>query len=174
MGPAGIWGRCYGVVPLFRFTGLNRPLVVQVRRCNDIDFPAIVSYPLRQRLMVHGAGADRTLPVPGVATEEDGWTQAEEHEDIQDDVAFADGAWNENAAVFEQKDPLDTVLALDADDAVPDDEVVKEAEAAAVEGEAVDFPEVDADREDETTLRDAVAEEVLAPAGGATSDRVAC
>ena len=80
-------------------------------------------------------------------------------------MAFADGAWNENAAVFEQKDPLDTVLALDADDAAPDDEVVKEAEAAVVEGEAVDFPEVDADRKDEATLRDGVAEEVLVPAG---------
>ena len=96
--------------------------------------------------------------------EEDGWTQTEEHEDIQDDVEFADGAWNANAAVFEQKDPLDTVLALDADDAAPNDEVVKEAEAAAVEDEAVDYPEVDADRK-EATLRDAVAEEVLVPAG---------
>ena len=66
--------------------------------------------------------------------------------------------------MFELKDPLDTVLALDVDDAVTDDEVVKEAEAAAVEGVAVDFPEVDADRKDEAVLRDAVAEEVLAPA----------
>ena len=49
----------------------------------------------------------------------------------------------------------------------PSDEVVKEAEAAAVEGEAVDFPEVDADRKDEATLRDVVAEEVLVPAVGA-------
>ena len=48
-----------------------------------------------------------------------------------------------------------------------DDEVVKEAEAAAVERVSVDFPEVDADRKDEAVLRDAVAEEVLAPAGGA-------
>ena len=87
-------------VPLFRFTGSNRPSVVHVRRSIDIDFPEIVSYALRQRLMVHGAVADRTLPDPGVAAEEDGWTPAEEHEDIQDDVAFADGAWNENAAVF--------------------------------------------------------------------------
>ena len=31
------------------------------------------------------------------------WTLAEEHEDIWDDVTFAEGAWNENAAVFEQK-----------------------------------------------------------------------
>ena len=44
---------------------------------------------------------------------------------------------------------------------------VKEAEAAAVEGEVVDFLEVDADRKDEATLRDVVAEEVLVPARGA-------
>ena len=99
--------------------------------------------------------------------EEDGWTQAEEHEDIQDDVAFVDGDWNENSAVFEQKDPLDTVLALDAGDASPDDEVVKEAEVVTVEGEAVDFPEVDADVKDEATLRDVVTEEVLVPTVGA-------
>ena len=85
---------------------------MHVRRCNDIDFPEIVSYPLRQRLRVHGAIADRTLPVPGVATEEDGWALAEESEDIQDEVVFADGAWNENAAVFELKDSLDTIADL--------------------------------------------------------------
>ena len=43
-----------------------------------------------------------------------------------------------------------------------------------VEGVSVDFPEVDADRKDEAVLRDAVAEEVLAPAGESTSDQVAC
>ena len=99
--------------------------------------------------------------------EEDGRTLAEEHEDIQDDVAFVDGDWNENSAVFEHKDPLDTVLALDADDATPDDEVVKEAEASAVEGEVVDFPEVDADRKDEATLHDVVTKEMLVPTVGA-------
>ena len=49
--------------------------------------------------------------------EEDGWTLAEKHEDIQNDVVFVDVDWNEHAAVFKQKDLLDTVLALDADDA---------------------------------------------------------
>ena len=49
----------------------------------------------------------------------------------------------------------------------PSDEVVKEAEAAAVEGEAVDFPEVDADSKDEATLRDVVTEEVLVSVVGA-------
>ena len=94
--------------------------------------------------------------------EEDGTTLAEEHENIQDDVAFTDGAWNENAAVFEQKDPLDTVLASNADNAAPNDEVVKEAETVAMEAEAVDLPEVDDDRME--TLCDVVTEEVLVPA----------
>ena len=59
------------------------------------------------------------------------------------------------------------MLALDADDAAPNDKVVKEAEAVIVEGEAVDLPEVDVDRKDEATLRDVVTEEVLVPAVGA-------
>ena len=109
--------------------------------------------------LVHGDGHGKRMEAN--TNEEVVWTLAEEHEDIQDDVAFVDGAWNKNAAVFEQKYPSDSVFALDADDAAPNDEVVKEAEAAAVEGEAVDFPEVDADGKHEATLRDAVAEEVL-------------
>ena len=83
--------------------------------------------------------------------EEDVWTPAEEHEDIQDDVAFVDGDRNKNYAAYEQKYSLDSVLALDANDAAPDDEVVKEAEAVIVEGEAVDLPGVDFDRKDEAT-----------------------
>ena len=99
--------------------------------------------------------------------EEDVWALAEEHENIQDDVAFVDGDWNKNAAVFEQKYPLDSVCALDADNAAPDNEVVKEAETVTVEVEAADFPEVDVDRKNEATLRNVVTEGVLVPAMGA-------
>ena len=53
--------------------------------------------------------------------EEYGWTL----ENIQDDVTFAEGAWNENAAVFEQKYPSGGVLALDANDAAPNDKVIR-------------------------------------------------
>ena len=95
------------------------------------------------------------------------WTLAEEHEDVQDDVAFVDGAGNEHAAEFEQKYPLDGVLALDANDVAPNDKVVKEAEAVIVEGEAVNLPEVYDDRKDEATLCDVMSEEVLVPAKGA-------
>ena len=42
--------------------------------------------------------------------EEDSWTLAEKHENIHDDVVFVDVDWNENAAVFKQKDLLDTVF----------------------------------------------------------------
>ena len=86
------------------------------------------------------------------------------HEEIRDGVAFSEGAWYENAAVFEQIVPLNTVLTLDADDAASDDEVLKEAEVADAEGEFVDFPELDAYRKKEASLRDAVDEEVLVPA----------
>ena len=63
------------------------------------------------------------------------------------------------------------MLALDANDAAPDDEVVKEAEAVTLEGEAVDLPDVDLDRKDEATLHDVVTEEVLVPAVGAPQTR---
>ena len=79
-------------------------------------------------------------------------------------MTFAEGAWNENAAEFEQKYPLDGVLALDANDVTPNDKVVKEAEAVIVKGEAVNLPEVYVDRKDEATLRDVVTGEVLVPA----------
>ena len=59
------------------------------------------------------------------------------------------------------------MLALDADDAASDNEVVKEAETAIVEGEAVDLPEVYDDRKDEATLCRVMTEEVLVPAKGA-------
>ena len=95
-----------------------------------------------------------------------GWTLVEEYEDFQDDVTFADDVWNENAAAFEQKYSLDIALALDANDAASDNETVKEAETAIVEGEDVDLPEVYDDRKDEATLCDVVTEEVLVPAKG--------
>ena len=74
--------------------------------------------------LVHGDGHGKNQ-MEANTNEEFVWTLAEEHEDIQGDVAFVDGAWNENAAVFEQKDLLDALLALDADNVVPNDEVVE-------------------------------------------------
>ena len=47
-------------------------------------------------------------------------------------MVFVDVDWNEYAAVFKQNYPLDTVSALDTDNAMPDDEVMKEAETVIV------------------------------------------
>ena len=47
------------------------------------------------------------------------------------------------------------------------DEVVKETEAVSVEGEAIDFPEMDVDGKDEVTLRDVEIEGMLVPSMGA-------
>ena len=82
--------------------------------------------------LVHGDG-DGKNRMEANTNQEVVWTLAEKHEDIQDDVAFVDGDWNEDVVVFEQKYPLDSVVALDADDAVTDDEVMKEAETLIVE-----------------------------------------
>ena len=60
--------------------------------------------------LVHGDGHGKRMEAN--TNEEVVWTLAEEHEDIQDDVAFVDGAWNKDAAVFEQKYPSDSVLAF--------------------------------------------------------------
>ena len=55
------------------------------------------------------------------------------------------------------------LLASNAENAAPNDEVVKDAETLAVEGEAVDLSEVDDDRKGEVGSH-----------SGSTSDRVAC
>ena len=81
---------------------------------------------------VHGDG-DGKNRMEANMNQEVFWTLAEGHEDIHDDVAFVHGAWNKNAAEFEQKYPIDSVLPLDADDAVTDDEKMKEAETLIVE-----------------------------------------
>ena len=71
IGPAGAWGSCYGVIPLAIFTGARRPSRAALRRTMDVTFPDEIPFPLRQRLALHGAVADRALPVPAIA--EDTW-----------------------------------------------------------------------------------------------------
>ena len=85
-----------------------------------------------------------------------------------DDVVFVDGNWNKNSAVFQQKDLSDIVSVSVADDVVPNDEVLNVDETETLEGEVVvDFPAMDADKENETSLRKVVIEEVLVPVVGA-------
>ena len=48
--------------------------------------------------------------------------------EFPDHVVFADGDWNKNSAVLEQKDLAGAVSVFVADDAVPNSEVLKVAE----------------------------------------------
>ena len=52
--------------------------------------------------LVHGDGHGKNR-MEANTNQEVVWRLAEGHEDVQDDVAFVDGAWNKNAAEFEQK-----------------------------------------------------------------------
>jgi len=66
LGPASIWGSCYGVIPLARFTSNKRPSRAALRRTTDVVFPEVPTFPLKQRLALHGAVADRSLPGPAI------------------------------------------------------------------------------------------------------------
>ena len=55
--------------------------------------------------LVHGDGHGENR-LEASTNEEDGWTLVEEHEDIQDDVAFADGDWNEDRCCVRAERPV--------------------------------------------------------------------
>ena len=67
IGPAGKWGSCYGVIPLSCFTSEHRASKASIRRSCDIVFPEVVSFPLKQRLALHGALMDKSLPEPMIS-----------------------------------------------------------------------------------------------------------
>ena len=56
--PAGRWAKMYGVIPLRRLLGNNRPSKVYIRRTIDVIFPERPTFPLRQRLALYGASFD--------------------------------------------------------------------------------------------------------------------
>ena len=115
VGPGGIWARSYGVIPLSRFTSENRPSRASIRRSCDIVFPDIITFPLKQRLALHGALADKSLPEPLVSDDAESWELAEDRSAIEDEVDYFDGKWKENAAKFETSTPLEHILALEPD-----------------------------------------------------------
>ncbi|CAK0892990.1 unnamed protein product, partial [Prorocentrum cordatum] len=100
-------------------------------------------YPWGALVLVHLhkpiSADDETSVAPG----DDSWNLVEAKEDDDDEAGIADGDWNENAAIFEVKDTLDNVMALDGDF---DDNAVKGDVGVAVDAPAVDSPAVDADR----------------------------
>ena len=72
VGPAGKFASSYGVVPLVRFTSESRSAKTSIRRTCDVVFPEHVTFPLKQRLAIHGATVDKSLPAPHVTEDDDG------------------------------------------------------------------------------------------------------
>ena len=66
LGPGCQWARTYSVIQLDRLLGDNRPSRINVRKVCEVIFPDTVSFPLRQRLALHGAFRDATVPGPHV------------------------------------------------------------------------------------------------------------
>ena len=141
LGPAGRWGDCYGVVPVVYFTSDLRASKASIRRSCDIVFPERVSFPLKARLAIHGALEDKTLPVPHIIDDDEGWEVVEDLSQFEAVAVFADGQCGENAASFETTTEVGYVLALESDGNGTEEEDIELAEEEGAEG----FPEVDAD-----------------------------
>ena len=115
IGPGGRWGDCYGVEPVVYFISDLRASRASIRRSCDIVFPDHVSFPLKARLAIHGAIEDKTLPVPHVVDDAEGWEVVEDISEFEALAAFADGQFGENAASFETTTEVGYVLALESD-----------------------------------------------------------
>ena len=69
-GPGGIWARSYMVVPIASIMSDGRASRVSVRIVTDVVFPEECTFPLKQRLLLHGAYyEDANLPAPHTADE---------------------------------------------------------------------------------------------------------
>ena len=95
-----------------------------------IIFPDVVSFPLKQRLAIHGAVVDKTLPAPQISDEADHW-QLSEDTSLLEDIPYVDGSWGENAAKFDKSVPLAEVLAMEPDVENEDDPVAKDDQSDA-------------------------------------------
>ena len=158
LGPAGRWASSYGVIPLATFTSKNRPAKASLRRTCDVVFPDVVSFPLKQRLALHGAVVDKTLPDPAVKEEESSWEVMEDKSGPEAFDIAVDGAWAENEAKFEAIAPLGHILALEPDGS-HDDEI-------AIEDHPDELAEVDADLVAAESLAQQVQPEIAIVEGG--------
>ena len=139
LGPAGVWGSCYGVFILDSIISRGRASSICMCRTSDVIFPEEVSFPLKQRLMIHGVVRDRTLPTPKIRDDDDEWCIQDVNLEDEVNGTLCDGYWEENADVFDDADNTQRSIMLD-----PDVADVPAAETPIV-GDP-DFHAVDADR----------------------------
>ena len=151
VGPGCQWARSYKVVPLASLLSEDRASRVSIRTVADLIFPEVCSFPLQQRLTLHGAYEDTTLLAPMVTDETEHWAVIEEGGD--DDLLRYDGICNENAPKFRKTKVIEVMMAIDPDigpegpDDEPDvqeaaNEVILAHDFAAVEPDVADVAEL--------------------------------
>ena len=99
IGLAGIQAKCFGVVPISKFTKKHRSNTTAIGRTCDVVFSETISFPLKERLAFHGACRDSTFPAPRVADDSGGWN-----------VVIAAYAWEGSPPVFAKSNGLQDVL----------------------------------------------------------------
>ena len=123
LNPGCTWAKTYTVVSLERLLSGRRAARVCVRRVCDLVCPEGVTFPLKQRLALHGAMLDSATPAPKIRSDGDGWDAEVEDGDDGDDPNLKDdfnGRQGENAERL-VSDSVEMAMALDPMDH-PDDQ----------------------------------------------------
>ena len=70
---------------------------------------------MRQRLVLHGAVSDVTLPTPALRVDDDKgvWELDAPPGDIDDEDELAEGQWGENEPLFTEETSLAEMMAID-------------------------------------------------------------
>ena len=109
IGPAGIWAKCYRIAPISKFTKKHRSSTTAIDRTCDVVFPETTSFPLKERLALHGA-RDRTLSAPRVADDDVGRNVVELSDREMEDLGPQGYAWKGSRPVFAKSNGLQDVL----------------------------------------------------------------
>ena len=105
------------MAPLAFLLSENRAFRVSIRTVADVIFPEVVSFPLRQRLTLHGAFEDTILPAPHVTDEKENWGVIVDAGTEEEDLLQFDGICKENAPRFRRTKTVEIMLAIDPDTA---------------------------------------------------------
>ena len=115
IGPAGIWAKCYRIAPISKFTKKHRSRTTAIDRTCDVVFPETTSFPLKERLALHGACRDRTLSAPHVADDDVGWNVVKLSDREMEDLGHQGYAWKDSRPVFAKSNALQDVLMMHPD-----------------------------------------------------------
>ena len=110
--PGCVWDSTYGIIKLERLLGVHRATRACIRRTCDIVFPELVSFPLKQRLTLHGAIKDADLPEPAIVDNDEEWRTLESEFSGEDCIEHSEGVLAENAPNLIQGD-IHEAVALD-------------------------------------------------------------